>query len=113
MLLIDILVFLFYCCRESGKTVMLPIDHEHFEGLRRDGSRGPKHRPIPGSCGRSHGDTRSTEDEHFPSLHPCSRASGEWRGQKDLSTKKSAVDIEDALRLNVAGLAMTVFVARL
>jgi putative autoinducer-2 (AI-2) aldolase len=99
--------------RDSGKAVMLAIDHGYFEG------------PTPGleQVDRSivpfldHADAlMATRGVLRTSIPPSFthgvvlRATGGPSILKELSNERIAVDIEDALRLNVAGLAVTVFV---
>ncbi len=99
--------------RTTGKTVMLAIDHGYFEG------------PTPGleQVDRSivpfvdHADalmaTRGVLRTSIPASFPRGvvvRATGGASVMKELSNERIAVDVEDALRLNVAGLAVTVFV---
>ncbi len=79
--LIDILIFLFYCSRESGKTVMLAIDHGYFEGPRPDWSRWTETPSRSWVMRTLLWDASSTEDEHSSFLHPCSRTPGERRGK--------------------------------
>ena len=97
----------------SGKTVMLAIDHGYFQGptsgLERVDvnivplvpsadalmlTRGILRTSIPSSCSRG----------------IVLRASGGPSILKELSNEQIAVDMEDAIRLNVAALAVQVFV---
>jgi putative autoinducer-2 (AI-2) aldolase len=99
--------------RDTGKTVMLAIDHGYFEGpevgleqVDRSivpfldhadalmATRGVLRTSIPPSFGRG----------------VVLRATGGPSILKELSNERIAVDVEDALRLNVAGLAVTVFI---
>jgi putative autoinducer-2 (AI-2) aldolase len=99
--------------RDSGKTVMLAIDHGYFEG------------PIPGleQVDQNivpfvdHADalmaTRGVLRTSIPAAFPRGvvlRATGGPSVMKELSNERIAVDVEDALRLNVAGLAVTVYI---
>jgi 3-hydroxy-5-phosphonooxypentane-2,4-dione thiolase len=99
--------------RDTGKTVMLAIDHGYFEG------------PAAGleQVDRSivpfldHADalmaTRGVVRTSIPPSFTHGvvlRASGGASVLKELSNEKIAVDVEDALRLNAAGLAVTVFI---
>ena len=98
---------------ESGRTVMLAIDHGYFQGpttgLERIDvnivplldycdalmlTRGILRSSIPSSFGRG----------------TVLRASGGPSILKELSNEQLAVDIEDACRLNVAALAVQVFI---
>jgi putative autoinducer-2 (AI-2) aldolase len=99
--------------RDSGRTVMLAIDHGYFQGptagLERVDvtivplvehadalmcTRGILRTTIPASLGRG----------------VVLRASGGPSILKELSNEQIAVDIEDATRLNVAALAVQVFI---
>ncbi len=99
--------------RGSGKTVMLAIDHGYFEG------------PTAGleQVDRSivpfldHADAlMATRGVLRTSIPPSFthgvvlRATGGPSVLKDLSNERIAVDVEDALRLNVAGLAVSVYI---
>jgi len=98
---------------DSGRTVMLAIDHGYFQGptagLERVDvtivpllehadalmcTRGILRTTIPSSLGRG----------------VVLRASGGPSVLKELSNEQLAVDIEDATRLNVAALAVQVFI---
>ena len=97
----------------SGKTVMLAIDHGYFQGptsgLERVDvnivplipfadalmlTRGILRTSIPSSCARG----------------TVLRASGGPSILKELSNEQIAVDMEDAIRLNVAAMAVQVFI---
>ena len=98
---------------DSGKTVMLAIDHGYFQGPtagleRVDVTIVPllKHADAL-MCTR--GILRSTIPASFPNGLVL-RASGGPSILKELSNEQIAVDIEDATRLNVAALAVQVFV---
>jgi putative autoinducer-2 (AI-2) aldolase len=99
--------------RDTGKTVMLAIDHGYFEG------------PAAGleQVDRSivpfldHADAlMATRGVLRTSIPPSFahgvvlRATGGPSILKELSNERIAVDVEDALRLNVAGLAVTVYI---
>ena len=98
---------------ESGRTVMLAIDHGYFQGPtsgleRVDVSIVPLV-PYADALMLTRGMLRST----IPS---CSnkgivlRASGGPSVLKELSNEQIAVDVEDAVRLNIAALAVQVFI---
>ncbi len=98
---------------ESGRTVMLAIDHGYFQGPttgleRVDLSIVPI---LPGADALmvTRGVLRST----IPPTHRGGvvvRASGGPSILKDLSNERIALDVEDAARLNVDALAVQVFV---
>ncbi|MBN1320036.1 MAG: 3-hydroxy-5-phosphonooxypentane-2,4-dione thiolase [Thermoleophilia bacterium] len=98
---------------ESGRTVMLAIDHGYFQGptsgLERVDvnivplapyadalmlTRGILRTVIPPSCGKA----------------VVLRASGGPSVLKELSNEQLALDIEDAVRLNAAAVAVQVFI---
>jgi len=98
---------------ESGRTVMLAIDHGYFQGptsgLERVDvnivplapyadalmlTRGVLRSVIPSSCGKG----------------VVLRASGGPSVLRELSNEQLALDIEDALRLNAAAVAVQVFI---
>lgn len=98
---------------ESGKTVMLAIDHGYFQGptsgLERVDLNIVPLVPYADALMLTRGILRT-------SIPPSSgkgivlRASGGPSILKELSNEQIAVDIEDALRLNVAALAVQVFI---
>jgi 3-hydroxy-5-phosphonooxypentane-2,4-dione thiolase len=99
--------------RETGKTVMLAIDHGYFEGPE-VGLEQVDRSIVPfldhaDALMATRGVVRSSIP---PSFHRglVLRATGGPSILKELSNERIAVDVEDALRLNVAGLAVTVFV---
>ena len=102
-----------FLIRASGKTVMLAIDHGYFQGptsgLERVDvnivpltpfadalmlTRGILRTSIPSSCAKG----------------VVLRASGGPSILKELSNEQIAVDMEDAIRLNVAAMAVQVFI---
>src|SRR6202140_953872 len=97
----------------SGRTVMLAIDHGYFQGpttgLERVDLSIPPLGPLADALMCPRGILRST-------VPPSSRtpvvlrASGGPSILKELSDEQIAVDIEDAARLNVAALAVQVFI---
>src|SRR5512141_1377915 len=97
----------------SSKTVMLAIDHGYFQGptsgLERVDVNIVPLVPYADALMLTRGILRTT----IPS---CSsngvvlRASGGPSILNELSNEQTAVDIEDALRLNVAALAVQVFI---
>ena len=99
--------------RDTGKTVMLAIDHGYFEGPTA-GLEQVDHSIVPFL---DHADAlMATRGVLRTSIPPSFthgvvlRATGGPSILKELSNEKIAVDVEDALRLNVAGLAATVFI---
>lgn len=97
----------------SGKTVMLAIDHGYFQGPttgleRVDISIRPL-LPYADTLMLTRGILRSVIPPTF-SRGVVLRASGGPSILKELSNEHIAVDIEDALRLNVSALAVQVFI---
>jgi len=97
----------------AGKTVMLAIDHGYFQGPttgleRVDLSIRPL-LPYADSLMLTRGILRSVISPNFP-RGIVLRASGGPSILKELSNEQLAVDIEDALRLNVSALAVQVFI---
>jgi putative autoinducer-2 (AI-2) aldolase len=97
----------------SGKTVMLAIDHGYFQGpttgLERVDINIVPLLPYADAVMLTRGMLRST----IPSSANKAivlRASGGPSILKELSNEHIAVDVEDALRLNVAALAVQVFI---
>jgi 3-hydroxy-5-phosphonooxypentane-2,4-dione thiolase len=98
---------------DTGRTVMLAIDHGYFQGpttgLERVDLNILPLVPLADALMCTRGILRST-------VPPSSqtpivlRASGGPSILKDLSDEQIAVDIEDAARLNVAALAVQVFI---
>jgi putative autoinducer-2 (AI-2) aldolase len=98
---------------DTGRTVMLAIDHGYFQGpttgLERVDVTILPLVPLADALMCTRGILRST-------VPPSSRtpvvlrASGGPSILKELSDERIAVDIEDAVRLNVAALAVQVFV---
>jgi putative autoinducer-2 (AI-2) aldolase len=98
---------------DTGRTVMLAIDHGYFQGPttgleRIDLSILPLV-PLADALMCTRGILRSTvpPDSRTPVVL---RASGGPSILKELSDEQIAVDIEDAARLNVAALAVQVFI---
>ena len=98
---------------ESGRTVMLAIDHGYFMGPTTGLERvDVKILPLLGSCNAlmlTRGMLRSTVPSSFRG-GVVLRASGGPSILKELSNERTAVAVEDALRLNVAAIAVQVFV---
>jgi 3-hydroxy-5-phosphonooxypentane-2,4-dione thiolase len=98
---------------KTGRTVMLAIDHGYFMGPTTGLERVDlKVVPILSYCDAlmlTRGVLRSTIPASF-ARGVVLRASGGPSILKELSNEQIAVDIEDALRLNVAALAVQVFV---
>ncbi|MFH0925777.1 MAG: 3-hydroxy-5-phosphonooxypentane-2,4-dione thiolase [bacterium] len=98
---------------ESGKTVMLAFDHGYFQGpttgLERIDVTIKPLVPFADALMLTRGILRSVIDPD--SLNPIvMRASGGPSILKDLSNEHLAVDVEDALRMNVSAMAVQVFV---
>jgi len=98
---------------ETGRTVMLAFDHGYFQGPttgleRVDLSIAPL-APYADALMLTRGMLRTS----IPSTHRggvVMRASGGPSILKDLSNERIAVDLEDAVRMNVHALAVQVFV---
>jgi putative autoinducer-2 (AI-2) aldolase len=98
---------------ETGRTVMLAIDHGYFQGPTKGLERIDLNiLPIA-----SYADTLMLTRGILRSVVPPSynraivlRASGGPSVLKELSNEQIAVDIEDALRLNAAAVAVQVFI---
>jgi len=98
---------------QSGKTVMLAFDHGYFQGPT-TGLERPDVTILPLA---PHADalmlTRGVLRTIIPPSSPNAivmRASGGPSILKELSDEHIAVDIEDALRMNVAAMAVQVFI---
>jgi putative autoinducer-2 (AI-2) aldolase len=98
---------------ETGRTVMLAIDHGYFQGpttgLERIDLNIVPIAPHADALMLTRGILRST----IPAAYRggvVMRASGGPSVLKDLSNERIAVDIEDATRMNVHALAVQVFV---
>jgi putative autoinducer-2 (AI-2) aldolase len=98
---------------ESGRTVMLAIDHGYFQGpttgLERVDVDIVPLLPFCDALMLTRGILRSSIPPTF-TRGTVLRASGGPTVLRDLSDEEIAVDIEDAGRLNVAALAVQVFV---
>src|ERR1700681_749472 len=98
---------------DTGRTVMLAIDHGYFQGpttgLERIDLTILPLVPLADALMCTRGILRSTvpPDSRTPVVL---RASGGPSILKELSDEQIAVDIEDAARLNVAALAVQVFI---
>jgi putative autoinducer-2 (AI-2) aldolase len=97
----------------SGRTVMLAIDHGYFQGpttgLERIDLRIVPLLQHADALMLTRGILRTTIPPAF-SRGIVLRASGGPSILKELSNEQIAVDIEDALRLNVAAVAVQVFI---
>jgi 3-hydroxy-5-phosphonooxypentane-2,4-dione thiolase len=97
----------------SGKTVMLAIDHGYFQGptsgLERVDVNIVPLIPYADALMLTRGILRTTIPSAF-TKGVVLRASGGPSILKELSNEQIAVDIEDALRLNVAAMAVQVFI---
>lgn len=98
---------------ESGRTVMLAIDHGYFmgptTGLERVDLNILPLLPWCTALMLTRGMLRSTVPSSFGG-GVVIRASGGPSILKELSNEQIAVDMEDALRLNVAAMAVQVFI---
>jgi len=98
---------------ETGRTVMLAIDHGYFlgptMGLERIDVTIVPLLPYADTLMCTRGILRSTIPPTF-TRGIVLRSSGGPSILKELSNEEIAVDIEDAIRLNVAALAVQVFV---
>lgn len=97
----------------SGRTVMLAIDHGYFQGpttgLERVDLNIVPLLPYANALMLTRGMLRSTIPAAFGG-GVVLRASGGPSILKELSNEQIAVDIEDCVRLNVAAMAVQVFV---
>jgi putative autoinducer-2 (AI-2) aldolase len=98
---------------ESGRTVMLAVDHGYFQGpttgLERVDLDIVPIAPYADALMLTRGMLRSS----IPPTHQggvVMRASGGPSILKDLSNERIAVDLEDAVRMNVDAVAVQVFV---
>jgi 3-hydroxy-5-phosphonooxypentane-2,4-dione thiolase len=98
---------------DSGRTVMLAIDHGYFQGptsgLERVDVNILPLAPYADALMLTRGILRTV----IPSFYPKGvvlRASGGPSVLKELSNEQLALDIEDALRLNAAAVAVQVFI---
>ncbi len=98
---------------DSGRTVMLAIDHGYFQGpttgLERIDINIVPLLPYCDALMLTRGILRSTIPSTF-THGTVLRASGGSSILKELSHERIAVDIEDACRLNVAAIAVQVFI---
>ena len=98
---------------DSGRTVMLAIDHGYFmgptSGLERIDLNIVPLAPLADALMLTRGILRSTIP---PIINKAivMRASGGPSILKELSNEEIAVDIEDAIRMNVSAIAIQVFV---
>jgi putative autoinducer-2 (AI-2) aldolase len=97
----------------SGRTVMLAIDHGYFQGpttgLERVDVNIVPLLPYADALMLTRGILRTTIPPSF-ARGTVLRASGGPSILKELSNEQIAMDIEDALRLNTAAMAVQVFV---
>jgi 3-hydroxy-5-phosphonooxypentane-2,4-dione thiolase len=97
----------------SGRTVMLAIDHGYFQGpttgLERIDLNIVPLLPYADALMLTRGILRTTIPSSLP-RGVVLRASGGPSILKELSNEQIAVDIEDAVRLNVAAMAVQVFI---
>jgi putative autoinducer-2 (AI-2) aldolase len=97
----------------SGKTVMLAFDHGYFQGpttgLERVDITIPPLIPFADALMLTRGILRSVIEPSSTNA-VVMRASGGPSILKELSNEHIAVDIEDALRMNVSAVAVQVFI---
>lgn len=97
----------------SGKTVMLAFDHGYFQGpttgLERIDVTIRPLAPFADALMCTRGILRTLINPESPNAVVL-RASGGPSVLKDLSDERIAVDVEDALRLNVSAVAVQVFI---
>ena len=97
----------------SGRTVMLAIDHGYFQGptsgLERVDVNIVPLLPYCDALMLTRGILRTTIPPSF-GQGVVVRASGGPSVLKDLSNERLAIDVEDAARLNVAAMAVQVFI---
>ena len=98
---------------ETGRTVMLAIDHGYFQGpttgLERIDLNIVPLVPYADALMLTRGILRTTIPPSFNKAIIV-RASGGPSILKELSNEEIAVDIEDAIRMNVAAMAIQVFI---
>ncbi len=98
---------------ESGRTVMLAVDHGYFQGpttgLERLDVTIPPLLPFADTLMLTRGALRSVISPAF-TRGVVLRASGGPSILKELSNERIALDMEDALRLNAAAVATQVFI---
>jgi 3-hydroxy-5-phosphonooxypentane-2,4-dione thiolase len=98
---------------KSGRTVMLAIDHGYFQGpttgLERIDLNILPIAPYADTLMLTRGILRSTIPPSF-SQSIVLRVSGGTSILKELSNEEIAVDMEDAIRLNVCAMAVQVFI---
>jgi putative autoinducer-2 (AI-2) aldolase len=98
---------------DTGRTVMLAIDHGYFQGptigLERIDLNILPIAPYADTLMLTRGILRSTVPPSY-TKGIVLRASGGPSILKELSNEQIAVDMEDAVRLNVAALAVQVFI---
>jgi putative autoinducer-2 (AI-2) aldolase len=98
---------------ESGRTVMLAVDHGYFQGpiagLERFDVNIVPLTPYADALMLTRGMLRSTIPSTF-GRGVVMRASGGPSVLKELSNEQLAVDMEDAVRMNVAAMAVQIFV---
>ena len=98
---------------DTGRTVMLAIDHGYFQGptsgLERIDLNILPIAPYADTLMLTRGILRSTVPPSY-TKGIVLRASGGPSVLKELSNEQIAVDMEDAVRLNVAALAVQVFI---
>ena len=98
---------------QSGRTVMLAVDHGYFQGptsgLERMDVNIVPLAPYADALMLTRGALRSTIPSSFE-RGIVMRASGGPSVLRELSNEQIAVDIEDGVRMNVAAMAVQVFI---
>ena len=98
---------------DSGKTVMLAVDHGYFQGpttgLEALENTVKPLAPLADCLFITRGMLRNCVDKEISSSI-CLRVSGGPSILKELSNEDIVVSIEEAIRLNVAGVGMSIFV---
>ena len=98
---------------KTGRTVMLAIDHGYFQGattgLERIDVKIMPLAPYSDTLMLTRGILRSIVPPSF-TQSIVMRASGGTSMLKELSNEEIAVDIEDSIRMNVAAMAVQVFI---
>jgi len=98
---------------DSGRTVMLAIDHGYFQGptsgLERPGETVKDLLPHADCLMIARGALRNCISPELP-LPVVMRASGGTSVLTDLDNEGRCVAIDDAIRMNVSGLALSIFV---
>jgi putative autoinducer-2 (AI-2) aldolase len=99
---------------DTGRTVMLAVDHGYFlgptSGLERPAESIVPLLPYADCLMLNRGLLRSTIPAEKAQLPIVLRASGGSSVLKELSNEEITLSMEDAIRLNASGLALSIFV---